>query len=180
MKTLGKAALEAITNIQIRKPNEVSLPSREQPLSVVDFGKIEDLIKRDFDVQENNKPIFVAIYDKDGNYIKDEYDERMIGLNLKSLTEVDTKMLDAIKRPAGTSNTIYHIARLSAHMRNTKGEDGFQTILEDLAYDMRDISEWALIKTCEFFRKSGKPFFPTAKEFTDQANIFDKAAKNAE
>lgn len=177
MKSLGDAAFEAIKSIQAIPKNSISLIPRENPLGTMDFAKIESLIPQNFDVRENNKPIFVPKYDREGNICGEEYDERLLEINFSPNEQCDPNLTVALKTPSSFQHSIYHLARLSAHMRNTKGVDAFQVILEDIAYDLRDVSEWAILKTCEYFRKTGIPFFPSAKEFCDKVKIYDRAAQ---
>jgi len=77
--------------------------------------------------------------------------------------ETDPRLVEAIQRPATIEAIIYHFTRLAAHKRNTKGDMGFQILLEDIAHDLRYASEWAIVKACIELRNDPSPFSQSTK-----------------
>ena len=184
MKSLGQSAMTAVTVAQQHiesakaKGTAIALPPREKPLSVVDFGKLEAIIERDCTIKQIKKSIDVPKKDHDGYIYAWDFDVVVIGLELIPHADVDHRLVEAVQRPATPTGAIYHFTRLAAIKRNTRGDVGFQIALEDLAYDLRGRSEWAIMKACEFFRAQPSPFFPDHSEIMAKVEFFDKAAQS--
>lgn len=180
MKPLGQVAATAVKQMaegRTTASSEIALPPRDQPLSVSDFSKLEAAVEKSFDARPVEKSVFKPKLDYEGKPYGETFDVVQTGLELITVGDVDRRLVEAIQRPTIPTHTIYHLSRLAAHMRNTRGETGFQAILEDLAYDLRGVSEWAIVKACEHFRRSGLPFFPSAHDFVDRARLFDRAVR---
>lgn len=184
MKTFGQSSQVAIANAQTTMQQAtatgtaLALQPREKPLSVTDFAKIETLIEENCTVKTARRLKSVPLKDADGFIYAWASELESLGTEIVVNQELDQRLIEAIQRPAKSVNTIYHFTRLAATKRNTRGDAGFQVILEDLAYDLRGKSEWAMIKACEYFRKQPSPFFPDHHQILEKVEQFDKAAKN--
>lgn len=181
MQPIGKAASTAVAAVrqELDKPKSqaVALPPRETPLTVPDFAKLEELVARDCEIKPIYKHGTKKFKDADGFVYREEFDLIETGLEIRALTEIDQRLAEAIQRPATPTGAIYHFTRLAATKRNTRGNTGFQVALEDLAYDLRGKSEWAIMKACEFFRKDPSPFFPDHSAILEKVELFDRAAQ---
>ena len=184
MKTLAQSTEVAIAAAQNAmqqakaKGTAVSLPARETPLTVADFGKLEQLIEQVCTVKPITKLVSVPLKYHDGYIYGWGSDLEYVGTQIIAHEDLDQRLIDAIQRPATAVNTIYHFTRLAAIKRNTRGDIGFQVVLEDLAYDLRGKSEWAMMKAAEYFRAQPSPFFPDFRDIIEKVEQFDKAAKN--
>lgn len=184
MQKISTAAANAVTIAQNAmdgakaKGSAVSLPARENPLTVADFAKIEQLIEKSCSVKPTRRSVSVAKKDADGFIYAWGFELEDTGMQIIALEDLDQRLIEAIQRPAAAVNTIYHFTRLAATKRNTRGDAGFQVVLEDLAYDLRGKSEWAMMKACEFFRAQPSPFFPDHSEIIAKVEDFDRATKN--
>ena len=182
MKTIGQSALVAIQQAKDiveankAKGTTVTLPAREKPLTVPDFAKIETLIENSCTVKSIRKHGSLPKKDPDGFIYAWTFESTEIGLEIIAIEDIDPRLIDAVQRPASSQGVIYHFTRLAALKRNTKGDVGFQVTLEDLAYDLRGRSEWAIMKSCEYFRKQKSPFFPDHAEILEIVEKFHKAA----
>lgn len=183
MKTVAQAAITAIAKAQDTmelakaKGTAISLPARETPLTVADFAKLEDLLNRDAVTKPITRSISVPLKDHDGFIYKWDFALETVGLEILPHGDIDHRLIEAIQRPATSTGAIYHFTRLAATKRNTRGDAGFQVALEDLAYDLRGRSEWAIMKACEFFRAQPSPFFPDHSEIIAKVELYDRASK---
>lgn len=184
MQKLEHSASKAVTIAQNAmesakaKRQDISLPAREQPLTVPDFGKLEQLIERSCTVKPTRKSVSVPKKDADGYIYAWGFELEDTGMQIIAHEDLDKRLIEAIQRPSSNVNTIYHFTRLAAVKRNTRGDMGFQVLLEDLAYDLRGKSEWAMMKAAEYFRAQPSPFFPDHHEIIEKVEAFDRACKN--
>lgn len=153
------------------------LEPRQAPMSVEDFNKLEAWIDKSFTVKPITEGRSVPVKDDNGIIYRWEHDVFETGLSLTPQGTVDPKVIDAMKRPATSKTIAYHLTRLSAHKRNTKGGFAFQVIVEDVTKDLEGVSEWAVIKAYEKLRKAEGDFFPSANEIVKAVNVYEDAIK---
>lgn len=155
-----------------------TLEPRQSPLSKEDFGKIEALIERNYRLKPKTEGRSMPKVDAEGNIYGWEYQTVEAGLALIPLTQaVDRRLVEAVQRPATRQIIAYHLTRLSAHKRNTRGGFGFQVIVEDACRDLEGCSEWAICKAYDELRRAESPFFPDLVEIEKAVNRYDRAAK---
>lgn len=66
-------------------------------------------------------------------------------------------------RPAESRHIVFHLTRLASHRRDNRGAEALSAALEDIAFDLRGVSEWAVIQACRELR--GKPgWYPSTGE----------------
>lgn len=181
MKQIGAAASQAVTTIkqELDKPKStaIALQPRETPLTVADFAKLEELVTRDCVIKPITKTVNVPKKDTTGFVYGWELDLIPVGLSIAAVDKkLPAQLIEALQRPATPTGAIYHFTRLAATKRNTRGDTGFQVALEDLAYDLRGRSEWAIMKACEHFRREASPFFPDHSAILEKVELFDRAA----
>lgn len=155
-----------------------TLSPRPHPLSVADFSKLETLVDEHCEVKPILKNVSNPKKDPDGHIYGWTFETEVQGISITPCENMDQRIIDALNRPASIECLVYHFTRLAAVKRNTKGDTAFQIMLEDLAYDLKGKSEWAVMKACEFFRKQESPFFPDHAQIMAQVNIFDRAARD--
>jgi hypothetical protein len=154
------------------------LEPRQAPITTEDFNKIEALIEKSFHVGTITEGRQVPQVDTEGDIYGWEFQSVPIGIVLHPRGEVDTRLIDAIQRPATRQQIAYHLTRLSAHKRNAKGATAFQVIIEDACVDLQGRSEWAIVKACDSLRKSEGDFFPSLNDIRKEAEWYDRAAQN--
>ena len=145
----------------------VSLPSRPCPLESVEIEKLEQAIGRFFVVKREPIYGYVPVKDKAGEVIRSEYD--IIGEEelFTKTNEPPTQLRDALLRPAERRHTAFHLTRLAAHRRDTRGEDALAAVIEDIAMDLKGVSEWAVIMACRDFRQKPAIWYPTTGEIIE-------------
>lgn len=157
----------------------VQLQPRQAALTIQDFGKLERLIETTFEAKPIYEPCSIPQKDADGNIYAWEAGVIETGLEVTIHGEPNKKLLEAIRRPATAGHIVAHITRLAAHLRHTKGKSAFQIIAEDIGNDLNGVSEWAVMKACEQFRQTGKPFFPDTPELITTIRKWDDFSRKA-
>ena len=139
------------------------LPSRPAPLEIDDIQKLDAAVSRYFSIAQNPQYGYVPIRADDGEVIRQEYD--VIGTDeiYTPRGETPQSLRDALLRPAERRHIIFHLTRLAAHRRDTRGKEALTAVLEDIAYDLKEVSEWAVVMSCREFRRKGT-WYPTTGE----------------
>lgn len=120
MQKLSHSASKAVTVAQNAmesakaKGTAVSLPAREIPLTVSDFGKLEQLIEKSCTVKPITNLKSVPLKDPDGYIYKWTSELEYTGTQIIALEDLDQRLIEAIQRPSSSTNTIYHFTRLAA------------------------------------------------------------------
>lgn len=157
------------TSLTTTSHNLPVLPSRPKPLERPDFDKLEYHVKRCFDIQ----PVTVMRSTDHGAV----FDVVGYKVNHREDNPVPSSLLDSIHRPAVGGHIAYHLTRLSAHKKNTKGAGAMKVIIEDLGHDLDGVSEWAVFKACEEFRRGDNPFFPDTHDIINTVTRWQEVAK---
>lgn len=170
---LGDAASNAVANYR-KADNLPSLPARENPLLPADIDALTKDLEQYGYFTDKAEYGMVPVLDKDGHYVKSEFDVIRSRFIFDRHTNPPNKIADALKRPALAQHIAIHLTRLAAHMRQTGG-DGFKFVIEDISRDLEGCSEWAVIEACREFRQSGKPFFPVTGDIIKTVNKYQGA-----
>lgn len=142
----------------------VRLPSRPLPLEIDDIEKMDVAIGRHFTIVQNPQYGYIPVKDDSGEVIRQEFD--VVGRDeiYTPLGETPQALRDALLRPAERRHIIFHLTRLAAHRRDTRGKEALTAVLEDIAYDLRNVSEWAVVMACREFRQKPNIWYPTTGE----------------
>lgn len=167
MKSISELSTSLIESVQKAKTKtslSLLLPSRPTPLVADDIEKIDRALCKCFKIEKRDKYGYVAIKDAKGNFVKNEFD--VVGQEdvFSQIAEMPAQLKEAILRPAEKRHIIFHLTRLAAHRRDTRGAEAFQVFLEDASNDMKGVSEWAVISACKEFRTKGELWYPTTAE----------------
>jgi len=81
------------------------------------------------------------------------------------LHESQIKALEEMARPGSDDLIRGHLLELSVIKRLDGGNRRIKMVIDALVKDVSGFSEWAIIETCEHFRKRKIPFFPDVGEF---------------
>lgn len=134
---------------------------REKPLSVEDFHKLDTAAGRFLTIREKLVSKSVPVVDNAGETYRWERALVPGGVEVFFRSEPDDRVMESLMRPATRQAVAVHLQRLYDHKPYARGEQGWQTVVEDLLHDLRDCPEWALLRTCEAFRLArGNRFFP--------------------
>ena len=115
---------------------------------------------------------------ENGTAIRQEFDVVGEVTNYKPKTNAPAALWETLLRPAPKSHVIYHLGRLAAHRRNTRGGEAFQVIMEDIALDVGDVSEWAVVMACAEMRKKNSAWFPNTGEILDIIKKYSSMLEN--
>lgn len=107
----------------------------------------------------------------------DEYGDRVqvrkpvpSGPELFRKGEIGEKLLASLQRPCRKVDIGVHLARLAAHKPWGRGEETWRIVVADMCNDLEDLSEYAIIKACEYFRHN-----PDLRFFPDTAMLLVRA-----
>ncbi len=150
---------------------------RPQALSVEDFHKLDVLAAQSLSFR--NRQIRQVYRDTD------EYGDQVErvryldgGPEIHAKGEVKKALIESLSRPASSRHIGVHLARLSAHKPYGRGPEGFSIIVEDLCRDLEGVSEYAIMKSCEHFRRDDKiTFFPDTAVFLKWCRDLDFSLK---
>lgn len=145
----------------------VALPARQVPLDTTGIEKIDLALAKC--VREYQKPRYGSkpLTDKHGNIYRHEFDIVGYEPQLEIQAPLDQRLLEAIQRPAPNTHIVYHLTRLAAHLHDTRGIVS-AAVFEDIANDLRGISEWAVILACRELRaEKDRIYFPTTGQILD-------------
>ncbi len=139
--------------------NQIITP-RNQPLEFSEFEKLDSLAEKNISF----KPRFLTSL----VWVTDEYGDKNQKRELTEVSpelfakgDIEQALLDSLCRSSTAKSTIIHLSRLNAHKPYGRGNEGWSIVLEDLCKDLNGVSEYAVIKACEHFRKDEKiTFFP--------------------
>lgn len=167
MKSLNEITNNVTQSLSQMKPQAgsgaVSLPMRPTPLSPDEISKIQSAIDKHFSIKTDDSYGYVPVV-QDGVTIREEFDT--VGSVTRYITKKDVPAVlwETLLRPSPRSHVIYHLGRLAAHRRNTRGAEAFQVIMEDIASDLGSISEWAMVMACAEMRQKNDAWFPNTGE----------------
>jgi hypothetical protein len=151
---------------------------RPQPLSTEDFRKLEAIAHDTLDIALKNVDELFWTTDEYGDRIQRKR-SIMAGFDIAPKQEINPVLLESLKRQTTPRHTAVHLTRLAAHKPWGRGEEAFSVIVEDLARDLIGVSEWAIVKTCEHYRKDDTiKFFPDTAAFLRIAIETDRSLKN--
>lgn len=144
----------------------LALPPRSSALEPDEIAKLDAAIERNFKI--NREPIYgcANVLDANGALIRTEFQEIGCKESYVPLGPIPVKLRDAILRPASSRHIVFHLTRLAAHRRDSRGSEALSAALEDIAFDLRGMSEWAVIQACRELRgKQG--WYPSTGEILD-------------
>ena len=147
---------------------------RENPLNEQQFKNLEMAFKNNFSFKQKTIRKSIPKVDNNGDIYGWEYDLIPCGHEIFKKGSPDKQLLEALLRPATNSAIGKHLTRLEQHKVYTKGQEGFQIILEDMIHDLKGVSEFAIIKICENFRLDTKDkYFPLTASLVSEIKNFD-------
>lgn len=156
----------------------ITTAPRLSPLESADIEKIEAVIVQHFTVRR--EPIYgtKTTRDQHGEIVSQEFD--LLGyretMTPHAGTEVPHRLREALLRPATTRHVVFHLTRLAAHRRDTRGPAGLAAALTDIALDLGSVSEWAVVCACRDFRlraTAGKNWYPETGEIINAISAQD-------
>lgn len=84
--------------------------------------------------------------------------------------EVSDRLLLSMTRPVHPKHLAVHLTNLSYHKPWTRGSEAWRVVVADMMVDLEGVSEYAIIKICEMFRRD-----PELHYFPDTALLVKKA-----
>lgn len=167
MKSINEISQDVTANLPATMPdqsNALALPSRQVPLSQDDIEKLDAVVAEHFGTMR--EPVYGYAPDRDekGNIIGQQFDIVAYRQNYAKRTDPPPRLRDAMLRPAKKRHVVYHLTRLAAHKRDTQGEESLAVRLEDIAFDLGEVSEWAVIISCRELRQRPGVWYPESSE----------------
>lgn len=151
---------------------------REKPLSMEEYSKLELHAGKYITVKEKLIRKNTPKVDEHGEVYGWEYDLVSCGSEVFFKTEPEERLMEALQRPATRQAIGVHLQRLYDHRPYARGNSGWQTVVEDLIHDLNGCSEWAILKTCESFRKQkGATFFPQTADLIMEVKRLDESLR---
>lgn len=152
---------------------------REAPLTLDAFDKLHSLAEEKLDFKKKYvRKILVGVDEYGERAEKTDYVESGIEIFSKG-HEIPEKLIQSLRRPAKKEHISVHLVRLELHKRYARGKQAWAIVMNDLCGDMADLSEYAIIRACEDFRKSTENnFFPDTGKLQARARDYDFAIRN--
>ena len=146
--------------------NSVALPMRPAPLSPEEILKIQSAIEKNFIIKKEEVYGYIPVMEN-GETVRNEFDVTGEVVKYSPRANVPIILWEAILRPAPRNHVLYHLARLAAHRRDTRGAEALQVVMEDISADLKDVSEWAVIMACAEMRRKNSTWFPNTGEIIE-------------
>ena len=165
MKSLEQTAQTALAKLGSVPALRNNLVPREKPLSGTDIDAMRVALSRHFLICRSHRHGYVPVKDESGTVIREEYD--VVGYEEHyepRSKDVPQRLIEALLRPAEKRHVVYHLGRLAAHRRDTRGKGAFQVVVEDIVNDIGEVSEWAVVLACRELRQKSSAWFPTTGE----------------
>ena len=118
----------------------------------------------------------------------DEYGDRVqkrvevpSGPELFPKGEISETLLKALQAPCSAKSLVQQLDRLKAHKNYCMGNESWRIILQDLSKDLAGCSEYAVIKTSEYFRQLPEKdlkFFPDTGDLQRRIKDLDFSLRN--
>lgn len=185
MKSLNQIVPGVIENAQAgfsKTGNAVSNTFRPSPLEPVEIEKIELALAKSVREIKTEKYGPVPITDQNGNVYKHEFGVIGCDFDYEFYGPIDNRLIEAIRRPTQKDHFVYHLTRLAVHLRDNRGH-AISAVFEDVANDLRGISEWAVICACKELRAGKSQWFPATGELVEtimrHQRKIDRLAKKA-
>lgn len=144
----------------------LALPFRPAPLEADEIDRLGLALTRVAREVKIPKYGSVPVIDALGNAYRHEFDVTGYETNYEIIGPVNQQLLEAIIRPAPKHHVVYHLTRLAIHLRDTRG-GAISAVFEDIANDLRGVSEWAIICACKELRLGVAKWFPSTSELTE-------------
>lgn len=145
------------------------LPARREALTPRDMAKLETFIEKHVEIKA--KTVYRST-ETGASFDVVGYD-----VKVKEGEAVPGALIEAVRRPTTSSHLNEHLTRLAAHKRQSKGARAHAIIVEDLAFDLEGVSEWAVAKAMIELRRSDSPFFPETPEIIATVKRWDAVAR---
>lgn len=156
--------------------NEITL--RPLPLTPDETRKLDEAAEKYLSFRERHVATLVWEKDEYGDPVQRR---RIIesGPEIFPKGDVPAALMDSLKRKAAPATINAHLARLAAHKPWARGPAAWAVILNDLTNDLAQVGEWAVIKTCEHYRRDPEStFFPDTAKFLKRARDLEFALRN--
>lgn len=175
MRKLGDIISENKNLPKISNQTQLSLPPRPQPLTVEQFEQLEKSIEKHYKKLVVRRDVKIPIRDYNGNIYKWEYDFEDSIEGFIPIDNPPAKLTEAMIRPSTFQNVVFLLTKLESH--KPYGRGNFEFVLEDLAKDLENKSEWAIMKACEYFRRCEDVFFPNSSDIISKVIYFNDMVK---
>lgn len=166
MKSLELIAASAMQNLATvqSSPALPALAPRPSPLENDDVAKMDAAIGQFFRVER--KPTYgsVPVRDERGEIFRHEFDVVGYSDSYEPTADVPERLRDAMLRPATRQHLVFHLTRLAAHRRDTRGKEAFAAFLEDVSQDLVGVPEWSVVLACREMRGKNETWYPTTGE----------------
>jgi len=151
---------------------------REKALTDEEYIKLDRLADENLQVKTKYMKVIKTLIDEYGDTV--EYTDYVdSGYDVIPRNNFSFKLIESLQRPTLARNIAKHLHRLQAHKRYTRDSASWEIIVEDICNDLDDVSEYAIIKTCEKFRLDTKsPFFPDTAKLIKEIKDLDYSLKN--
>lgn len=151
---------------------------RENALTDDEYTKLDVLAAEKLSVKPKYIRVVKTRQDEYGEAV--EYAEYVAsGYEIFPRGELPDRLIDSLKRPTLARNIAKHLHRLAAHKKFTRDNASWEIVVEDLCNDLAQVSEYAIIKTCEKFRlDTSSPFFPDTAQLVKEAKDLDWSIKH--
>lgn len=154
---------------------------RDKPLSVAQVETLHRKASEAVAFKPRNVTSLVWKRDEYGDLVqvREEHEagEEVFVRNRQALTPA---LLESLLRPAKEEHIGVHLTNLAAHLPYGRGGEGFAVVIADMCRDLEGVSEYAIIRACDRFRRDTElTFFPSSAQFVKFAKDTDFSLRTA-
>lgn len=147
---------------------------RPQPLAQNEFQHLDRVAERRLSFVERNDYAIVRERDEYGHMVERRKPMITGGPEVFKRGDVSPRLMESILRPVDPRHLAIHLVNLSHHKAFARGEEAWRVVCADIMRDLEGVSEYALIKCCEYFRRqTDTRFFPDSAVFVRRVRDLD-------
>jgi len=152
---------------------------RENGLDDAEYRRLDEHAADYFLLEEHDVYDLEWGTDEYGDAIQKHVNQRTRPRIWLKVDAVTPHLMESLLRPCNAKVIARHLWVLSCHKPWGRGPETWATVVADLCHDLASVSEYAIIKACEFFRKKADTtFFPNTAALVQRACELDYALRH--
>jgi len=151
---------------------------RQAPLAPVDYDILDKKAEQVLAFRDRIVTVLEWTRDEYGDPVQRKI-EVPAGPEVFKKGEVSDRLFEALTRPVHPTHLAVHLTNLSYHKPWTRGSEAWRVVVSDMMIDLEGVSEYAIIKVCEMFRRDHElHYFPDTAVLVKKARDLDWSLRN--
>ena len=153
---------------------------RPTALTEADFSRLDELASNVISFSEREFYDLIWVKDEYGDPVQRPANVYTLPtVNLRA-NGIDPKLAESLLRPCNQATIGKHLFRLSCHKPYARGPEAWRVIISDLCRDLEGMSEYAIVKVCEYYRtQATTTYFPDTAALVARIRALDEGLRNA-